>query len=139
MAGRAVDTIERTIDATGKFVLPGLIDCQVHLGAVYDDWSSGPLAAAHAGGPCQRALAWDLGHHRHGGGGGAARRPGRARHPEIINLAASMSLANTWTPALEGATVRNAYPGRSGLQGILAVELHRAGFTGLPDASGAPG
>ena len=53
---------------------------------------------------------------------------------EIINLAASMSPANTWTPALEGATVRNAYPGRSGLQGILAVELHRAGFTGLADA-----
>ena len=53
---------------------------------------------------------------------------------EVINLAASMSPANTWTPALEGATVRNAYPGRSGLQGILAVELHRAGFTGLADA-----
>ena len=53
---------------------------------------------------------------------------------EVINLAASMSPANTWTPALEGATVRNAYPGRSGMEGLLAVELHRAGFTGLPDA-----
>jgi 2-methylcitrate dehydratase PrpD len=53
---------------------------------------------------------------------------------EIVNLASSMSPANTWTPALEGATVRNAYPGRSGLQGVLAVELHRAGFTGLGDA-----
>ena len=53
---------------------------------------------------------------------------------DVINLAASMSPANTWTPALEGATVRNAYPGRSGLEGLLAVELHRAGFTGLPDA-----
>src|SRR5262249_33095458 len=31
----------------------------------------------------------------------------------IINLAASMSPANTWTPALEGATIRNLYPGRS--------------------------
>jgi 2-methylcitrate dehydratase PrpD len=53
---------------------------------------------------------------------------------DIINLAASMSPANTWTPALEGATVRNVYPGRSGLEGLLAVDLHRAGFTGLPDA-----
>jgi 2-methylcitrate dehydratase PrpD len=53
---------------------------------------------------------------------------------EIVNLASSMSPANTWTPALKGATVRNAYPGRSGLQGVLAVELHRAGFTGLSDA-----
>ena len=31
-----------------------------------------------------------------------------------INMAASMSPANTWTPCLEGATVRNLYPGRSG-------------------------
>jgi len=53
---------------------------------------------------------------------------------EAINLAASMSPANTWTPALEGATIRNAYPGRSGLEGILAVDLHRAGFTALEDA-----
>jgi len=52
----------------------------------------------------------------------------------VINLSASMSPANTWTTALEGVTIRNAYPGRSGLDGILAVDLHRAGFTGLPDA-----
>ncbi len=52
----------------------------------------------------------------------------------VINLAASMSPANTWTTALEGVTIRNAYPGRSGLEGILALELQRAGFTGLPDA-----
>jgi 2-methylcitrate dehydratase PrpD len=50
-----------------------------------------------------------------------------------INLAASMSPANTWTTALEGVTIRNAYPGRSGLEGILAGELLRAGFTGLAD------
>jgi 2-methylcitrate dehydratase PrpD len=53
---------------------------------------------------------------------------------EVINLAASMSPANSWTPALEGATIRNLYPGRSGLAGILAVDLQRCGFTGLRDA-----
>jgi 2-methylcitrate dehydratase PrpD len=53
---------------------------------------------------------------------------------EIVNLAASMSPANSWTPALRGATIRNLYPGRSAFQGLLAVELHRCGFTGLPDA-----
>jgi 2-methylcitrate dehydratase PrpD len=58
--------------------------------------------------------------------------PDEIRH--VINLSASMSPANTWTPALEGATIRNAYPGRSGLEGILAVDLHRAGFTALDDA-----
>jgi 2-methylcitrate dehydratase PrpD len=52
----------------------------------------------------------------------------------VVNLAASMSPANTWTPALDGATIRNLYPGRSGFQGILAVELQRCGFTGLGDA-----
>lgn len=51
----------------------------------------------------------------------------------VINLAASMSPANTWTPALEGATIRNLYPGRSAFQGLLAVELHRCGFTALAD------
>ena len=40
---------ERTIDATGKIVFPGAIDCHVHLGAEYDDWRSGPYAAAHYG------------------------------------------------------------------------------------------
>jgi len=53
---------------------------------------------------------------------------------KVINLAASMSPANTWTPALEGATIRNLYPGRSAWQGVLAVELHACGFTGLDDA-----
>jgi len=51
----------------------------------------------------------------------------------VINLSASMSPANTWTPAFEGATVRNLYPGRSGFQGILAVHLSRCGFTALAD------
>ena len=53
---------------------------------------------------------------------------------QVINLAASMSPANTWTPALEGATIRNLYPGRSAFQGILAVDLAHAGFTALRDA-----
>jgi len=39
----------RDIDARGKVVLPGAIDCHVHLGPEYDDWDGGSLAAAHAG------------------------------------------------------------------------------------------
>jgi len=53
---------------------------------------------------------------------------------QAMNLAVSMSPANSWTPCFEGATIRNLYPGRSGLQGILAVHLQRCGFTGLADA-----
>jgi dihydropyrimidinase len=36
------------IDATGKYVLPGLIDCHVHLGTV-DTWDNGSVGAAHSG------------------------------------------------------------------------------------------
>ena len=39
---------DRYIDVTGKYVLPGAIDCHVHFGPV-DDWSNGPLAAAYTG------------------------------------------------------------------------------------------
>jgi 2-methylcitrate dehydratase PrpD len=56
-----------------------------------------------------------------------------AKMRQVINLAASMSPANTWTPCYEGATIRNLYPGRSGMQGILAVQLQQCGFTGLQD------
>jgi len=52
----------------------------------------------------------------------------------VLNLAASMSPANTWTTAFRGATIRNLYPGRSGFQGILATHLYDCGFTGLADA-----
>lgn len=53
---------------------------------------------------------------------------------QAMNLAVSMSPANSWAPCFEGATIRNLYPGRSGLQGILAVHLQRCGFTALADA-----
>ena len=50
-----------------------------------------------------------------------------------MNLAMSMSPANTWTPCLEGATVRNLYPGRSGFQGIMAAHLSQCGYTAVAD------
>ena len=53
---------------------------------------------------------------------------------QTMNLATSMSPANTWTPCLEGATIRNLYPGRSNFQGILAAHLCQCGFTGVQDA-----
>ena len=56
-----------------------------------------------------------------------------AQTRQAMNLAMSMSPANTWTPCLEGATVRNLYPGRSGFQGIMAAHLSQCGFTGIAD------
>jgi dihydropyrimidinase len=45
----ALPPAARAIDVTGKYVLPGAIDCHIHLGPEYDDWRQGPIAAAHAG------------------------------------------------------------------------------------------
>lgn len=53
-----------------------------------------------------------------------------------VSLAASMSPANSWTPCLEGATIRNLYPGRSSLNGILAAHLHGCGYTAVADGPG---
>ena len=52
---------------------------------------------------------------------------------QAMNLAMSMSPANTWTPCLEGATIRNLYPGRSEFQGIMAAYLGQCGFTAISD------
>jgi 2-methylcitrate dehydratase PrpD len=80
--------------------------------------------------------------HSHGtwGTAGAAVAVARLRHCDaaavrtVINLATSMSPANSWTPCFEGATIRNLYPGRSNLQGILATHLLACGYTALRDA-----
>jgi 2-methylcitrate dehydratase PrpD len=52
----------------------------------------------------------------------------------VINLATSMSPANSWQPCFEGATIRNLYPGRSNMQAILATHLLGCGYTALHDA-----
>ena len=53
-----------------------------------------------------------------------------------MNLSMSMSPANTWIPCLEGATIRNLYPGRSSFQGIMAAHLVECGFSGIEDGPG---
>jgi len=40
---------ERVIDAEGKYVLPGLIDCHLHVGPEYDNWQVASQAAALTG------------------------------------------------------------------------------------------
>src|SRR5260370_30340087 len=51
------DTVDREIDAAGKFILPGGIDPHTHLDMPFggtnsiDDFESGTVAAAHGGTP----------------------------------------------------------------------------------------
>src|SRR5262245_15560114 len=40
---------DRLIDAGGKYVLPGLIDCHLHVGPEYDNWQVASQAAALTG------------------------------------------------------------------------------------------
>ena len=78
--------------------------------------------------------------HGHWGAPGAAAAVARLRRMSaedaagVINLAANMSPANPWTAAFEGANARNLYPGRSAMQGVLAVDLYGCGFRGTRDA-----
>lgn len=80
--------------------------------------------------------------HSHGtwGTAGAAVAVARLRDHDatatrtVINLATSMSPANSWQPCFEGATIRNLYPGRSNMQGILATHLLACGYTAVHDA-----
>ena len=78
--------------------------------------------------------------HGHWGAPGTAAAVARLRRMSaedaagVINLAANMSPANSWTAAFEGANARNLYPGRSAMQGVLAVDLYGCGFRGTSDA-----
>lgn len=52
---------------------------------------------------------------------------------QAMSIAASMAMATTWAPCLEGATVRNTYAAVANHNGLLAALLARSGFTGLRD------
>lgn len=56
------------------------------------------------------------------------------RLAEAIRIAANPFVATHWAAALEGATVRDFYPGVSGAHGVLAAGLARGGVTGVERA-----
>ena len=121
--------------------MPGTLAVAEEMGASGTQFLEAFVAAYEVETRISRATRNRPGAHSHGHWGavgtaaGVARLKGfdPARTKAAMNLAASMSPANTWTPCFEGATIRNLYPGRSGFQGILAVHLHECGFTGVAD------
>ncbi|MGQ0751642.1 MAG: MmgE/PrpD family protein, partial [Betaproteobacteria bacterium] len=56
------------------------------------------------------------------------------RMPALINLAASIPMANNRHAMLHGGTIRNWGAGYSGYMGQMAVRLADAGFAAAPDA-----
>jgi 2-methylcitrate dehydratase PrpD len=52
---------------------------------------------------------------------------------QAMSIAASMGMATTWPPCLEGATVRNTYAAVANHNGLMAALLAQSGFTGLRD------
>jgi 2-methylcitrate dehydratase PrpD len=55
---------------------------------------------------------------------------------ELLNVAATMGMATSRQPLLDGATVRNIFTGHSGHMGLTAVRLVECGFTGEIDGVG---
>jgi 2-methylcitrate dehydratase PrpD len=56
---------------------------------------------------------------------------------EIINIAASMTIASSKRTMLEGGLVRNTYAGLSNHNGMLALTLAQCGFSGERDGPGS--
>jgi 2-methylcitrate dehydratase PrpD len=52
---------------------------------------------------------------------------------KAINLAASLNMATHWQTCFAGGTVRNAWPGASTVNGIMAAHMVSLGFTGEPN------
>ncbi len=64
---------------------------------------------------------------------GMLRRFSQTQMRELLNVAATMSMATSRRALLEGATVRNIYTGHSALMGQIAARLVQSGFTGEVD------
>ena len=122
--------------------LPGAIALAEEMGATGRDFVESALVGYELESRIGGATKPRLNVHSHGHWGvigtavAAAKLKGYSARQvrEVINIAASMSPANSWQPAFRGATVRNLYPGRSGHDGLLAVDVYESGFTGLDDA-----
>ena len=123
-------------------VLPGLLAVAERDGASGADFLTALVAGYEVTSRLGGATAARPNVHSHGhwGAPGTAAAIAKLRGMDasdvrgVINVATSMSPANTWTNAFAGATVRNLYPGRSSMQGAMAVSLYECGFTALDDA-----
>jgi imidazolonepropionase-like amidohydrolase len=77
---------DRVIDAAGKVVFPGLIDCHLHVGPEYDDWKTSALAAARTGLTSIVPFVTD----------GCARRPRACRHSTSAFISSSTTSRRSW-------------------------------------------
>ncbi len=71
--------------------------------------------------------------HGHFGALGAATAVARLTGADpvaLVRIAATQPLLTGWEACYEGATARNTWSGHANRAGVLALALHRAGFTG---------
>lgn len=123
-------------------VLPAVLAVGERDGATTDDFLAAFVAGYEVGTRVARAC-YPLaeGYHPHGvwGAVGAAAGVARLRGCDeattlhAMRIAANSAQHTLMVAATEGATVRNSYAGKANLDGILAVDLAQAGFTGIED------
>lgn len=123
-------------------VLPAVLAVAENQGASDDDFLAAFVAGYEVGTRVARAC-YPLvdGYHPHGvwGAVGAAAGVARLRGCDAettldaMRLAANSAQHTLMAAATEGATVRNTFAGKANLDGIVAVDLALAGFTGVDD------
>ncbi|WP_255197820.1 MmgE/PrpD family protein [Halorarius litoreus] len=123
-------------------VLPAVLAVGERDGASADEFLAAVVAGYEVATRVGRAC-YPLGdgYHPHGvwGAVGAAVGVARLRSCDAettlhaMRIAANSAQHTLMAAATEGATVRNSYAGKANLDGILAVDLAEAGFTGVVD------
>jgi 2-methylcitrate dehydratase PrpD len=122
-------------------VIPAALAAAAHCGASASAFLSGVVAGYEVAARVGAASRMRKDMHPHGTWGtiGAAAAAARVSGMDgkgmsgVIRTASSLTIASSKQTMLEGAVVRNIYSGLANQNGLLAVDLYAAGFSGERD------